>query len=83
MARESTITYEQVAEAADNLKAQNLKPTSRAVREALGSGSMATVCKLLQQWQAGQTRQSQATDDTIDPAVARAISLHIATVVSG
>ena len=32
MARESTITYEQVAEAADNLKAQNLKPTSRAVR---------------------------------------------------
>ena len=81
MARESTITYEQVAEAADNLKAQNLKPTSRAVREALGSGSMATVCKLLQQWQAGQTRQSQATDDTIDPAVARAISLHIATKI--
>jgi len=79
MARESTITYEQVAEAADNLKAQNLKPTSRAVREALGSGSMATVCKFLQQWQTGQARQSQATDDTIDPAVARAISLHIAT----
>ena len=81
MARESTITYEQVAEAADNLKAQNLKPTSRAVREALGSGSMATVCKLLQQWQAGQTRQSQATDDTIDPSVARAISFHIATKI--
>ena len=81
MARESTITYEQVAEAADNLKAQNLKPTSRAVREALGSGSMATVCKLLQQWQTGQARQSQATDDTIDPSVARAISLHIATKI--
>lgn len=81
MARESTITYEQVAEAANNLKAQNLKPTSRAVRDALGSGSMATVCKYLQQWQAGQTRQSQVTDDVIDPAVARAISLHIATKI--
>lgn len=81
MARESTITFEQVAEAADKLKAQNIKPTSRAVREALGSGSMATVCKHLQQWQSGQARQSQVTDDSIDPSVARAISTHIAAKI--
>ncbi len=81
MARESNITYEQVATTADNLKAQGEKPTSRAVRELLGTGSMATVCKFLQQWKAGQTRQGQAADDTIDPSVARAISANIAAKI--
>ncbi len=81
MAREATITYEQVASAADSIKNQGDKPTARAVREVLGTGSMATVLKFFQQWQAGQVRQSQAIDDTLDPAIARAISNQLALKV--
>lgn len=78
MARESTISFDQVAAAADIIKTQGGKPTARSVREALGSGSMATVLKFLQQWQGGQVRQSQAIDDTLDPAIVRSISNAIA-----
>lgn len=60
MAREATITQEQVNEAADRIRATGAKPTARAVREELGSGSMATVLKYLQVWQAGQVRQAEA-----------------------
>lgn len=81
MAREATITFEQVATTADSIKASGGKPTARAVRDVLGTGSMATVLKLLQQWQAGQVRQSQAIDDTLDPGIARAISNQIAAKV--
>lgn len=81
MAREANITYEQVAAAADELKAKDVKPTSRAVREVLGTGSMATVCKFLEQWKSGQARQSQVTDDSIDQSVARALNAHIATKI--
>lgn len=59
MAREATITQEQVNAAADTIRATGTKPTSRAVREALGGGSMATVLRLLQVWQGGQTRQPE------------------------
>lgn len=78
MARESTITFEQVAAAADSIKAQGGKPTARSVRDVLGTGSMATVLKFLQEWKGGQVRQSQAIDDTLDPSIARAISNQIA-----
>lgn len=81
MARESTISFDQVAAAADIIKTQGGKPTARSVREALGSGSMATVLKFLQQWQGGQVRQNQAIDDTLDPAIVRAISNAIASKV--
>lgn len=81
MAREETITAEQVAAAAEALKAEGIKPTTRSVREYLGAGSMATVLKYLQQWKAGQTRQTQAIDDTIDPSIARAISNQLAARV--
>jgi len=81
MARESTITFEQVSAAADSIETTGGKATSRAVRELLGSGSMATVLKLLQQRSTGQTRTSQAIDDTIDPSIARAISSQIAAKV--
>lgn len=60
MARESTITFEQVAAAADGIKAGGGKPTSRNIREALGTGSMATVLKLLQQWQGGQMKVAES-----------------------
>ena len=58
MGREATITYEQVAAAADAMHIAGSKPTSRAIRERLGNtGSMGTVNKLLQAWKASQERQ--------------------------
>jgi colicin import membrane protein len=81
MARKSTLTYEQVATVANEIVVQGGKPTSRSVREAIGTGSLTTILKFLQQWQGGQVRQSPSQDDTIDPAIARAISNQIATRV--
>jgi chromosome segregation ATPase len=50
MARTSNITFGQVAAIADAMKAAGNRPTARAVRERIGSGSMGTIHKLLQQW---------------------------------
>lgn len=81
MAREATITFEQVSAAAETIKAQGGKANSRNVRELLGTGSMATILKYLQQWQGGQSRQNQAIDETLDPVVIKSISIHIADKV--
>lgn len=54
MAREATITQEQVSAAAAAIQASGSKPTARAIRAQLGSGSMATILKYLQTWQAAQ-----------------------------
>lgn len=56
MGRESVITQEEVNSVADQLRATGAKPTARAVREALGGGSMATVLKHLHVWQSHQVR---------------------------
>ena len=60
MARETTITQEQVNATADTIRAEGQRPTARAVRERIGSGSMATVLKFLQAWQSGQVRTVDA-----------------------
>jgi len=72
MPREATITFDQVASIADAIKAAGGKPTSRAIREQHGSGSLGTIQKLLQQWEAGQVRQVESTL-TLPPALQRAI----------
>lgn len=56
MAREANITQEQVNAAADALRAAGIKPTVRAVRDKLGTGSNATVMRLLENWKAGQVK---------------------------
>ncbi len=81
MAREATITFEQVSAAAETIKAQGGKPSSRSVREMLGTGSMATILKHFQQWQGGHSRQGQAFDEALDPIIAKTISTHIADKV--
>ncbi|MBS0512873.1 MAG: DNA-binding protein [Proteobacteria bacterium] len=60
MAREATITQEAINAAADRIRAAGGRPTARAVREELGQGSMATVLRLLQHWQASQGRAPEA-----------------------
>ena len=73
MGREATITYEQVAAAADAMKVAGGKPTSRGIRERLGNtGSMGTVNKLLQAWKAAQERQVSAAL-SLPPVLQRAI----------
>jgi len=55
------------------MKADGIKPTSRAIRERLGNtGSMGTINKLLQRWKSGQERQA-ATALTVPPALQRAM----------
>ncbi|MCK4120415.1 DNA-binding protein [Ralstonia nicotianae] len=53
MARQG-ISYEQVANVAEQLVADQLKPTLNAVRERLGSGSMNTIHRHLTAWQGHQ-----------------------------
>lgn len=60
MGRESVITQEEVDVVADQIRSTGAKPTARAVREALGGGSMATVLKHLQVWQSRQVRTPEA-----------------------
>lgn len=64
MARTSNITFGQVAAIADAMKAAGTRPTARAVRERIGSGSMGTIHKLLQQWQG----KGNETDEDSEPA---------------
>lgn len=81
MARESTITQEQVNAAADTIRASGAKPTLRAVREHLGSGSMATVLKLLQVWQSGQIKPA-AQDITLPAGIQRQLVDFVSQEVS-
>lgn len=60
MAREATITQEQVNAAADAIRSSGAKPTARAIRDHLGTGSMATVLRLFQTWQASQGKAVEA-----------------------
>jgi chromosome segregation ATPase len=73
MGREATITFEQVAAAANTMKAAGSKPTSRSIRERIGNtGSMGTVNRHLQAWRAGQEQQI-AGAVALPAAVQRAI----------
>lgn len=81
MAREASITQEQVNAAADSIRAAGGKPTARAVREQLGTGSMATVLKLLQAWHGGQV-QPAAQAVTLPPTLTRALVDFIAQEVA-
>jgi chromosome segregation ATPase len=54
MPREASITYEQVAATAAEIKAEGRKPTLRTVREVLRQGSMTTIQRHLQRWSEAQ-----------------------------
>lgn len=79
MGREASISYDQVAATAQALKLAGLKPTSRNVRERLGTGSMGTVHKHLQTWKAGRTGDTTAEDVSLPDSLQRAI-LHYVSI---
>lgn len=56
MARDATISQQDVDVVVEQLLVGGEKPTARAIRERLGRGSMATVLRYLQVWQACQER---------------------------
>src|SRR3546814_12874140 len=58
------------------------KPTNLAILDKLGSGSMATVVKLLQNWKAGQVRASATIDDVVDADVSKAIGNMLARKIT-
>jgi DNA repair exonuclease SbcCD ATPase subunit len=72
MPRESSITQAQVDAAADAVKAEGGRPTSRNLRERLGTGSMGTLHRMLQHWQDSQARQVETTL-TLPPAMQRSL----------
>lgn len=51
MPREASITYAEVAAAADSIKAAGGKPNQRNIRDQLGRGSYGTIVKLLRQYE--------------------------------
>ncbi|MEX3969729.1 DNA-binding protein [Paraburkholderia caribensis] len=59
MARDASITQDQVSRAAEEIRETGGRPTARAIRERLGAGSMATVLKFLQAWQDAQVRPAE------------------------
>lgn len=84
MGREATVTLEQVAAAADQIKSEGQKPSVRAIREILGGGSMGTILRLLNRWKEEQILESEkrtTTDDSLDPSITRAISSVLAARV--
>lgn len=60
----TTITFETVSTAADNLVANGEKPTLASVRTALGGGSYSTISPLLKQW-----REQQMIEKTSAPII--------------
>lgn len=82
MGREASITFNDVAIAANKILIGGGKPTVRSVREELGKGSQATVHVHFKQWQAEQEAHSPAINDNLmDPTITRAINLLIANKV--
>lgn len=80
MARTTNITFAQVAQIADTMKAAGHRPTARAVRERIGSGSMGTIHNLLQQWQGKTSEQPVAA--VLPDSVATALMEFVQTQIA-
>lgn len=78
MAREATISFDQVAAAAAGIKAEGRKPTLRGVREALGNvGSLTTIAVHLRAWSGNQPKEA-APDIAVPASVLAGIQSAIA-----
>jgi hypothetical protein len=78
MGRNTTINYERVAQAAEEIKNIGLIPSARKVREKLQTGSMSTILKYLQDWELKQLPQTDAVHPKeLDSTVSEAISNEI------
>ena len=80
MPREASITYDQVAAIAANIKAAGGRPTPRQIRERHGTGSLGTIHRLFQQWETDQAQPERAL--ALPPQLQRAILDFIAQEVT-
>lgn len=62
--RTATITAEQVADACAAIAADGQEPTLRAVRDALGTGSLTTIAPLLRAWKEQEAKAHAAPPPT-------------------
>ncbi len=82
MGRTTSVDFNDVAIAANKLKAASGSATAINVRKEIGRGSMTTVLAHFQQWQSDQASHDLAIDnDLMDPLITRAINVLIATKV--
>lgn len=75
------VQFEQVAVAAARMQAEGLRPTSRAVRDAIGTGSLTTIQTHLSAWQATQPKPAPAElalSDSYKRALNAELQLHAA-----
>lgn len=71
MARDASITLEQVQTAVEAIRADGGKPTLRAVRERLGTGSMGTIANFMQEL--GARKNSGELPPSIPQTLQRAL----------
>lgn len=82
MARDATITLDDVAAAAEAITAEGARPTLRGVRDRLGRGSLGTVQKLLAQWHAQRHRAAEASAINLPTSVQNAIMAFVGEQVA-
>ena len=70
MGRKASFSYQEFAQAADELKYSGVPVTVRAVQEKLGGGSMTTISSMLKEWNAQQPAVEPAADLKVSPALA-------------
>ncbi|WP_321944403.1 DNA-binding protein [Paraburkholderia tropica] len=80
MAREPNITQEQVNLAAEGIRDAGGRPTARAIRERLGTGSMATVLRFFQAWRDVQVQPAKPSA-VLPPALQRGLLDFVAAEV--
>lgn len=72
MPREASITYDQVVTYSEAIVAEGGKPNPRLIRDRHGSGSLGTIHKLFQQWEASRAPKIESPA-SLPPTVQRAI----------
>ena len=69
MARRQAIEAEELFETANRMAAEGKKVTAVALHDALGGGSLRTIYKYLEAWQAAKPAVVVTTDEEIPPGV--------------
>lgn len=72
MGRTAAVTYEQAAEAAEQLQAEGLTPTAKLIRSTLGAGSLATLQRYITEWREKPER-AQAVTRILSPDIQRVV----------
>lgn len=72
MGRTAAVTYEQAAEAAEQLQAEGLTPTAKLIRSTLGAGSLATLQRYITEWREKPER-AQPVTRILSPDIQRVV----------